>query len=55
MYVRKTNALEIPFDFQTYMVKAEEITLVDSGAMENFIDKETVKRLQLGTKELKPP
>jgi hypothetical protein len=45
MYVRKTNALEIPFNFQTYMAKVEEIALVDSGATENFIDKETVKWL----------
>jgi hypothetical protein len=37
------------------MAKAEEIALVDSGATENFIDKETMKRLRLGTKELKPP
>jgi hypothetical protein len=55
MYVRKKNALEISFDFQTYMAKVEETALVDSGAMENFIDKGTVKWLQLGTKVLSPP
>jgi hypothetical protein len=55
MYVRKKNTLEIPFDFQTYMAKAEETALVDSGAMENFIDKGTMKWLQLGTKALSPP
>jgi hypothetical protein len=45
MYVRKKNTLEIPFDFQTYMAKVEETALVDSRAMENFIDKGTMKRL----------
>jgi hypothetical protein len=43
MYVTKKNALEIPFNFQTYMAKAEEQALMDSGAMENFINKGTVK------------
>jgi hypothetical protein len=54
MYVTKKNMLEIPFDFQTYMAKVEEKALVDSRAMENFIDKGTVKRLWLGTKPLSP-
>jgi hypothetical protein len=45
MYVTKKNTLKIPFDFQTYMAKAEEKALVDRGAMENFIDKGTIKRL----------
>jgi hypothetical protein len=34
---------------------AEEKALVDSEAMENFIDHQTVKRLRLGTKKLKHP
>ena len=34
---------------------AEEKALVDSGAMENFIDHQTVKRLKIGTKKLKDP
>jgi hypothetical protein len=42
MYVTKKNALEIPFDFQTYMAKAEEKALMDSRATENFINKGTV-------------
>jgi hypothetical protein len=52
MYVTRKNMLEIPFTFQTYMAKAEEKALVDSGAMENFIDYKTVARLCLGTKKL---
>jgi hypothetical protein len=42
MYVSNSNALEIPFAFKTYMAQAEEKALVDSGAMENFIDYKTV-------------
>jgi hypothetical protein len=55
MYVTKKNVLEIPFNFQTYMARAEEKALVNSGATENFINKKTVKRLRLGTKTLSPP
>jgi hypothetical protein len=43
MYVSKKNVLEIPFDFKTYMGKAVEKALINSGAMENFIDYKTVK------------
>ena len=33
----------------------EEIVLVDSGATENFINQETVKKLKLRTKKLETP
>jgi hypothetical protein len=46
MYVSKKNTLEIPFDFKTYMGGRKEKALVDSGAMENFIDYKTVKWLK---------
>jgi gag-polyprotein putative aspartyl protease len=55
MYVSKENTLEIPFDFKTYMAKAEETALVDSGATENFIDYQTVVRLRLGSNQLATP
>jgi Retroviral aspartyl protease len=55
MYVSKENALEIPFDFKTYMAKAEEVVLVDSGATENFIDYQTVAWLRLGSNKLTTP
>jgi hypothetical protein len=42
MYVSKSNALEIPFTFKTYMAQAEEKALVDSSATENFINYKTV-------------
>jgi hypothetical protein len=34
---------------------AEEIALVDSGAMENFIDRKLVDKLKLGTQRLEQP
>jgi hypothetical protein len=34
---------------------AEEVALIDSGAIENFIDQETVKKLKLGSKKLSEP
>jgi hypothetical protein len=55
MYVSKENALEIPFDFKTYMAKAKETALVDSRAMENFIDYQTVVQLRLGSNKLAIP
>jgi hypothetical protein len=45
MYVSKENTLKIPFDFKTYMAKAQETALIDSGAIENFIDYKTVAQL----------
>jgi hypothetical protein len=55
MYVSKENTLEIPFDFKTYMAKAEEIALVNSRATENFIDYQTVIWLRLGSNRLAVP
>jgi len=34
---------------------AEEIALVDSGTMENFIDQKLVDKLKLGTRRLEQP
>jgi hypothetical protein len=55
MYVSKENALEIPFDFKTYMAKAEEVALINSGATENFIDYQTVVWLRLRSNKLAIP
>ena len=43
----------MPFSFHTYLGKAEEKALIDSGATDNFIDYKSVVRLRLGTKALK--
>ena len=44
--------MKIPIQFISYAQKAEETTLIDSGATENFIDEQMVKRLRIGTKKL---
>jgi len=35
--------------------RAEEVALINSGATENFIDQETIKKLKLGTRKLEEP
>jgi predicted aspartyl protease len=55
MYITRRRNLEISLDFLTYMGKAEEIALVDSGATENCIDYRTVTKLRLGTQKLSKP
>jgi len=53
MYIfRSDNQLEIPITLSLFKGMAEEIVLVDSGTTENFIDRETIKKLKLSTKKL---
>jgi len=51
-FVNKSNSVQIGFALISYKRETTEIGLLDTGATENFIDVETVKRLCLGTKEL---
>ena len=56
MYIfRSDNRLEVPITLHSFKGMAEEVALVDSGATENFIDQETVKKLKLGSKKLNEP
>ena len=55
MYIRRLNSVQMPFSFHTYLGKAEERALIDSGATDNFIDYKTVARLRLGSKKLRQP
>ncbi len=43
MYIFKGNKLDLPIAFATHKGTSEEKALIDSGAMENFINLETVK------------
>ena len=52
MYIRKINAINMPFSFQTAHATAEEVALLDSGATENFLDYETWKRMKIGRRPL---
>jgi hypothetical protein len=56
MYIfRSDNRLEVPIILHLFKGMAEEVALIDSGATENFIDQETIKKLKLGSKKLSKP
>jgi len=52
VFVNKSNSVQIQFAVISYKRETKEIGLLDTGATENFIDSETVKKLHLGMKEL---
>jgi len=53
LFIFQENWLEIPVQYHSFNGTQEHLALVDSGAMENFMDQATVKKLKLGTKKLK--
>jgi hypothetical protein len=56
MYIfRSDNRLKVPIKLHLFKGMAEEVALIDSGTMENFIDQETIKKLKLRTRKLKEP
>ena len=56
MYIfRSDHRLKVPITLHSFKGMAEEVTLINSGATENFIDQETVKKLKLGSKKLSEP
>jgi hypothetical protein len=56
MYIfRNDNILEVPIKLHLFKGMAEEVTLIDSGATENFINQGTIKKLKLGTRKLEEP
>jgi len=52
VFVNKSNSVQIEFVVISYKRETKEIGLLDTGATENFIDSETIKKLCLGMKEL---
>jgi len=55
LFIFRGNRLEIPILYHSFKGTQEHLALVDSGAMENFMDQTTIKKLKLGTKKLKYP
>ena len=53
LFIFKGNRLEIPIQYHSFKDTQEHLALVNSGAMENFMDQATIKKLKLGTKKLK--
>jgi hypothetical protein len=45
MYINRHKSLQASLDFITYQGKEEVITLINSGATENFINFRTVTKL----------
>ena len=48
MYISGKSSINIPFSFIYVHKIANKITLLNSGAMENFMNKWLVKRLGIG-------
>jgi hypothetical protein len=55
MYISWRRALQLPMDIVTYQGRQEEVALVDSSTIHNFIDTSTVKKLNLGTRKIPWP
>ena len=55
MYIRRINALNTKVAFRSLSEQAEEVALVDSGATENFIDREAWGRLGIGSRLTQTP
>ncbi len=51
----KYKSLNIPTIIQSKHIKAEQKVLVDSGATDNFISKQLLKRMKIGKLPLKKP
>jgi len=51
-FVNKSNSVQVQFALISYKRETKEIGLLDTGATENFINSETIKKLCLGMKEL---
>ena len=52
MYLARYQSMKIPVSFQTAYARADKQILVDSGAMDNFIHPQLIRRLVLGTQKL---
>jgi len=53
MYIfNKSNKLKLPVTIYTFKGIAEELTLINSKAIENFVDQKLVEGLKLGSKRL---
>jgi hypothetical protein len=55
MYISKKKSLQLPLNIVTYQGQMEDVALIDSGAMNNFINFCTVNKLGLGTRKIPRP
>jgi hypothetical protein len=52
VHVTKRNSIQVKFTLEHFKGTSKEMALLDTGAMESFIDHESVLRLKLGTQKL---
>ena len=55
MAISTRNSIQVPFKLHHFKGTSQETTLLNTGAMESFIDIKTVKWLNLGSQELVIP
>ena len=55
VYIRQIKMLSLPFQLNTVRRTTKDITLLDSGATENFIDEKVWKELKIGCFRLNKP
>jgi hypothetical protein len=55
MYSKKKDSMTIPLSVYMWHKKTKTTALLDSGATHNFIDKQTISSLGLGTRTLPHP
>ena len=55
MYIRRISAINMKIPFRSLSVQAEETILIDSGATENFLDKNTWQKMGIGSHEMVKP
>ena len=55
MYIWRISAINMKIPFRSLSEQAEEMVLIDSGAMENFLDKTTWERMGIGSHETVKP
>ena len=55
MYIKRIKTMNIPFKFHTVQKATNKKALLDSGATENFVDKEVWSRLKIGRFRLQQP
>jgi hypothetical protein len=55
MYISEKSSIKIPFSFICTCRTADENTLLDSAATENFVDKQLVKQLKIGRQKMNQP
>ena len=55
MYLARYRSMKIPISFRTTYARANKQILMDSGAMDNFVHPQLIRRLELGTQKLERP